>query len=197
MLRIEINHSVMKNILYSIFVLVFLISSIASHGQEEQERQVSPEGFTFNPKIGVFLGTTIFKVAGGFIGIEASYRKNNNIHSLSIDFMRQYMIFSSPDNTYKQLNYLYGRYHDMNKVRFQYQIGVGVFFGKVQDKLIRRDPGFLGHEYYTMRTYSRMALPLELGIKRLLKNGHTLGLDININMNREFVVIMPALSFEF
>lgn len=184
----------MRSILYSIFVLVFLISSIVSHGQEEQ---VSHEDFTFNPKIGVFLDADMFKVAGGFIGIEASYRKNNNIHSLSIDFMRQVMIFSSPDNTFKQLNYLYGRYHDKNKVRFQYQIGVGVFFGRVQDKLIRRDPGLLGHEYYNTKTYSRMALPLAFGIKRLLKNGQTLGLDININVTKELVIIMPALSFEF
>lgn len=184
----------MRNMLYTTFVLIFLMAFIVSHGQEEQ---VSHEGFTFNPKIGVFLDADIFIVAGGFVGIEASYRKNNNTHSLSLDFMRQYMIFSSPDNTFKQLNYLYGRYHDKNKVRFQYQIGVGVFFGRVQDKLIRRDPGLLGHEYYTMRPYSRMALPLEFGIKRLLKNGHTLGLDININMTKELVIIMPALSFEF
>ena len=156
---------------------------------------------TIKPKIGFLYASSYqpfyFSLSGTLIGFDLDYRNNFNVHTLSLGFNKDFEIFSSPACTYQELNYLYGRYDDKAKIRFQYQIGVGVFFGNEQDKLIRRDPGLIGHSYYTMKSYSTIAIPLKLGIYRLFKKGRAFGIDMNININNKYIFISPTLGYEF
>jgi len=176
-----------------VFILLFVLLSLFIEAQETHE------GVTFNPKVGLSI-TGAPGPLGGVLGFEVSLRRNKLIHSVSVLRVKEFDFFflsPEPANSFNQLDYLFGEYQDKGKVRFQCQVGVGLLYGYERDKFLYRESGMFGTKHYSSKWYTAIALPIKVGLKKLLKNGNTLGLDTQINISKKNIIIMPLLSYEF
>lgn len=194
----------MKTLLNNILLILLLSSVLSTQAQDKNE------GITFNPKIGLFMALnqnspynkSIMKNSelGGVLGFEINLRHNTLIHSISILRVKEnYLFFEGrdPANTFHQFDYLFGKYHDEKKIRYQYQIGIGLLFGHERDKFLYNEPGLLGRSHYSSKRYTSIAFPIKIGRKKSLKNGDTFGVDFQLNINERKIILMPLLSYGF
>jgi len=99
------------------------------------------DGYSINPKLGYFFSAE--NIDGPIVGIEVNALKNKMIFSVDYYYAQHNVIsFSYPITTYNQLDFLFGKYFEENLFRFQYQVGLGAFWGVKPGDLINKGSGF-------------------------------------------------------
>jgi hypothetical protein len=97
-------------------------------------------------------------------GIEFNLFRNTTLYSMGYYTGDEYVFLGGqPDEIYRQLNLLIGKYNDSKnqKFRFQYQAGIGLFWATLRTDEIKHE-FFLGNTYFT-ETVRTVGVPLKIG----------------------------------
>lgn len=97
-------------------------------------------------------------------GVELNVFRNTTLYSMGYYTGNEYRFLGpSPDEIYRQLNLLIGKYNDSKnqKFRFQYQAGIGLFWATLRTDEIEQE-NFLGNTYFT-ETVRTVGVPLKIG----------------------------------
>lgn len=132
-------------------------------------------------------------------GIEINAFSKSTLCSVGYYYGEDYeFIGDMPTEKYNQLNLLYGKYLDTknNKFRFQYQAGIGMFWGTLRTKeLDKTSTGFLTNKYYTKKV-STVGFPLKVGGRYIPFKFLSIGIDLQANLNLQKSIFRPMLSLE-
>ena len=131
-------------------------------------------------------------------GIEVNAFRNTTLFSIGYYSGDEYVFFGDqPDEIYRQLNLLIGKYADSKnqKFRFQYQAGIGLFWATLRTDEIKQEI-FLGNIYFT-KTVRTVGVPLKIGGRYMPFSFMSIGIDIQTNLNFKRSNTRPMLSIEF
>ncbi|MDG1824307.1 MAG: hypothetical protein P8H45_05395 [Flavobacteriaceae bacterium] len=131
-------------------------------------------------------------------GIELNLFRNKTLYSIGYYTGDEYVFFGDqPDEIYRQLNLLIGKYNDSKnqKFRFQYQAGIGLFWATLRTDEIKHEI-FLGNTYFT-ETVRTIGVPLKIGGRYMPFSFMSIGIDIQANLNSKRSNTRPMLSVEF
>ena len=132
-------------------------------------------------------------------GIEANVLSKKYLFSVGYYFGEDNELWVSPPEKYKQLNLLFGGYSDSKneKFRFQYQAGLGVFWGRFRtDQIDTENSGLLHTAYFTKDINPTIALPIKIGRRYIPFPSMSIGVDIQVNINEHTSLLRPMLSIE-
>ena len=104
----------------------------------------------------------------------------------------------TPTEKYNQLNLLFGKYIDTKneKFRFQYQGGIGMFWGTFRtDEYDEGNSGLLNNAYFTEEV-STVGFPLKIGGRYIPFKFLSIGIDLQANFNFQKSIFRPMLSIE-
>lgn len=132
-------------------------------------------------------------------GIEVNVFSKSYLYSIGYYYGEDYeFLGDTPTEKYNQLNVLFGKYIDSKneKFRFQYQGGIGLFWGILRtDELDISDTNWLTNRYFTKKV-STIGLPIKIGGRYILFNYLSIGVDLQGNLNFQKSIIRPMLTFE-
>lgn len=131
-------------------------------------------------------------------GIELNLFRNTTLYSVGYYTGDEYVFLGDqPDEIYRQLNLLIGKYNDSKnqKFRFQYQAGIGLFWATLRTDEIKQEI-FLGNTYFT-ETVRTVGVPLKIGGRYMPFSFMSIGIDIQANLNSKRSNTRPMLSIEF
>lgn len=132
-------------------------------------------------------------------GIEINAFSKSHLYSIGYYYGEDYeFIGDTPTEKYNQLNLLFGKYIDSKneKFRFQYQGGIGLFWGILRtDELDISDTSWLTDRYFTKKV-STIGFPIKIGGRYILFNYLSIGIDLQGNLNFQKSIIRPMLTFE-
>jgi hypothetical protein len=165
--------------------LILILSSIGS-----LNGQITLDGYSINPKLGIYNyvgGDTPSAVAG----IEINAFKNHIIYAGDFYHYEEFVLFAYPSEEYNQIDFLIGKYIGDGFFRFQFQGGIGTFWGF---KRGARIGSYFDHE---KNNFFTLGIPLKLGIKLLPAKFISIGMDLQANLNFKKTTSMVLLSIEF
>ena len=93
---------------------------------------------------------------------------------------------------------MFGKYIDTQneKFRFQYQGGIGIFWGTLRtNEYDEENSGLLNNVYYTDEV-SAVGFPLKIGGRYIPFNFLSIGIDLQANLNFKKSLFRPMLSIE-
>ncbi len=93
---------------------------------------------------------------------------------------------------------MFGGYADTRneKFRFQYQAGIGMFWGTLRtDEYDKVNSTLLTNAYFT-KEVSTVGFPLKIGGRYIPFEFLSIGIDLQANLNFEKSIIIPMLSIE-
>jgi hypothetical protein len=131
-------------------------------------------------------------------GIELNLFRNTTLYSMGYYTGDEYVFLGDqPDEIYRQLNLLIGKYNDSKnqKFRFQYQAGIGLFWATLRTDEIKHEM-FFGNTYFT-ETVRTVGVPLKIGGRYMPFSFMSIGIDIQANLNSKRSNTRPMLSVEF
>jgi hypothetical protein len=175
----------MKAFCITTLVALLLILSI----NVSMNGQIKTDGYSVNPKLGVYNsrgGETPSVVAG----VEFNAFKNHIIYAVDYYHYEEFVLFADPSEKYNQIDFLIGKYIGDKLLRFQYQGGLGAFWGFMR-----------GDQTGTLFDYSQVSfftigIPLKLGFKILPARFISIGFDFQANINFKKPTNMLMLSIE-
>ncbi|MFO7863576.1 MAG: hypothetical protein R6U85_06215 [Salinivirgaceae bacterium] len=176
---------------YIVFFFI-LISSVNVIGQESK---LSIDGYSVNPKLGMY---KLIDDNGGAIG-GAEFIIIRNKFIFSIDFYRyeEFTIFGpNPTEVYNQIGTMIGGYNGEKLFRLQYQLGVASLWGIKRTALINEGTGLFSSDKYDSKHFFTAGLTTKLGFKIIPLKFLALGIDFQMNINPEKMVYMPMISIE-
>jgi|WetSurMetagenome_2_1015567.scaffolds.fasta_scaffold44414_4 hypothetical protein len=171
-------------------VIIFSIAIIVSRlifGPELIYGQNKIDGYSINPKLGAF-NWIVAENAGLIVGGEINMLNKKNIYSL--DYFHGVIIMSLPE--FNQTDLMIGKYIDDKFFRFQFQGGLGTFWGVKEGNLT--GSGWLSH--YEKDKYFTIGIPLKVGIKLIPVNFLSIGADFQANLNFKYPIYMTMFSIE-
>lgn len=133
-------------------------------------------------------------------GIGISVLQNDFIYEVEF---RKYLFSaqgcSSPDENRTFLGHSFGRFKDVNKMRYSLQVGIASLSGTQRTKQISRRDGFFCDHYTKYRTvdYHVVNYTVKLGAKYMPNTHFSIGIDLEANINSVANLIMPMLSIQF
>ena len=134
-----------------------------------------------------------------FGGIEINAFSQKYLYSIGFYKDNDAMLFGDkPYERYNQLNLLFGKYADTKngKFRFQYQAGIGKFWGTIRtDEYDPENSNLLSNAYYT-KEVSTVGFPLKIGGRYIPFEFFSIGIDLQGNLNFQKSIITPMLSVE-
>ena len=132
-------------------------------------------------------------------GIEINAFSKSSLFSVGYYYGEDYeFIGDTPTEKYNQLNLLFGKYTDSKneKFRFQYQGGIGMFWGiKRTDELDTTNSNILTNHYFTEK-FSTVGFPLKIGGRYIPFKFLSMGIDLQANLNFQKSIFRPMLSLE-
>jgi hypothetical protein len=176
----------MKNKMY--FVLLFFLFQITKINS-----QLKIEHYSISGKISMDIFSDYYE------GIEINAFGNTYLYSIGYYYGEDYGLFrDNPTENYHQLNVLIGKYvtSKNKKFRFQYQVGIGAFWGIIRtDVLDESDTNILTDKYFAKKA-STIGLPLKIGGRYIPFKFLSLGIDLQANINLSKNIVRPMLSVE-
>ena len=134
-----------------------------------------------------------------FQGIEINAFSQNFLYSIGFYRSTDERLFGDrPYEKYNQLNFLFGGYADTKKekFRFQYQAGIGMFWGTLRtDEYDDENSTLLTNAYFT-KEVSTVGFPLKIGGRYIPFEFLSIGIDLQANLNFQKSIIVPMLSIE-
>lgn len=173
----------------SIFILLFsIMHAIGSPAQNQLDK------YSVSGKISTNIFSPIY-----FEGIEINSFSRKYIYSIGYNKEDEGTLFgNSPSEQYNQLNLLFGKYKDSknDKFRFQYQGGIGRFWGTIRtNEYDAQNSTLLTNAYFTKQV-STVGLPIKIGGRYIPFNFLSIGIDMQANLNSEKSIISTVLSIE-
>jgi hypothetical protein len=167
-----------------IAVLLILCTNGSINGQ------ITLDGYSINPKLGAFNYKSGDDLSG-VTGVEINAFKNHIIYAGDYYHYEEFVLFANPSEKYNQIDFLIGKYIGDRLFRFQYQGGIGTFWGfKRGDKI--------GNSFdYKKDNFFTVGIPLKLGFKVLPARFISIGIDLQANVNFKKPTSMALLSIEF
>jgi hypothetical protein len=167
-----------------IAVLLILMTNESINGQ------ISMDGYSINPKLGAFN----YKAGddfSGIAGVEINAFKNRIIYALDYYHYEEFVLFANPSEQYNQIDFLIGKYIGDRLFRFQYQGGLGTFWGFKRGAKIGTFFDYKKEDFFTI------GIPLKLGFKVIPARFISIGIDFQANINFEKPTSMALISLEF
>jgi hypothetical protein len=85
----------------------------------------------------------------------------------------------------------------MLTVRFQYQSGIGIFWGTLRtDEYDKENLSFLFNNAYFTKEVSTVGFPLKIGGRYIPFKFLSIGIDLQANLNFQKSIFRPMLSIE-
>ena len=132
-------------------------------------------------------------------GVEINAFSKSFLYSVGYYYGEDYeFLKDTPTEKYNQLNLLFGKYHNSKneKFRFQYQGGIGMFWGTIRtDEYDEGNSNIITNAYIT-KEISTIGFPLKIGGRYIPFKFLSIGIDLQANLNFEKSVIRPMLSIE-
>lgn len=182
----DIKINVMKKTTLILLFTVLNVSLVHSQGID-------------NYSISVKGTTNIFKSNEFFEGIEINAFSQHFLYSMGFYRSNDQTLFGDkPYEKYNQLNLLFGKYADTKnkKFRFQYQAGIGMFWGSLRtDEFDAENSSLLNNAYFT-KEVSTVGFPLKIGGRYIPFEYLSIGIDLQANLNFQKSIITPMLSIE-
>ena len=134
-----------------------------------------------------------------FEGYEINVFSKSYLYSIGYYYGEDYeFLGDAPTEKYNQLNLLFGKYIDTKneKFRFQYQGGIGMFWGLLRtDQYNEENSGILTNTYFT-KEVSTVGFPLKIGGRYIPFKFLSIGIDLQANFNFQKFIFRPMLSIE-
>jgi hypothetical protein len=164
----------MKTFCSTIVIAISLL--VCTNGLLNGQNKI--DGYYLNAKLGInnnWLG------GGGEINI----LRRHFIYSLGI---YEFWNFNSTANIWSfPIDFLIGKYVGDRYLRFQYQGGLGLFWGG-KNAGNKWDNGTV--------SFATLGIPLKLGFKILPSRFISIGMDLQANLNFEKSIVIPMFSIE-
>ena len=132
-------------------------------------------------------------------GVEINAFSKSFLFSVGYYYGEDYdFLDETPTEKYNQLNLLFGKYHDSKneKFRFQYQGGIGMFWGTLRtDEYDDENSGLFNDAYFT-KEISTVGFPLKIGGRYIPFKFLSIGIDLQANLNFKKSIFRPMLSIE-
>jgi hypothetical protein len=173
----------MKTFCFTTLIAVLLI--LSTNGSING--QIKMDGYSINPKLGAY--NYIGGIPSGVTGVEINAFKNYLIYAVDYYHYEEFVLFVDPSEKYNQIDFLIGKYIGDNLFRFQYQGGLGTFWG-----FKRGEP--TGNADYRKVNFFTLGIPLKLGFKILPARFISIGVDLQANINFKKSTRMAMLSIE-
>ncbi len=176
----------MKNRIY--FILLFFLFQITKINSQQKIEHYSISG-----KISVDIFSNYYE------GIELNAFGNIYLYSIGYYYGEDYGMFrDKPTENYHQLNILMGKYEvsKNKKFRFQYQVGIGAFWGIIRTKVLDESETNIFIDKYFAKKASTIGFPIKIGGRYIPFKFISLGIDIQTNINLAKSIIRPMLSVE-
>jgi hypothetical protein len=175
----------MKTFCFTTLIAVLLI--LGTNGSING--QIKIDGYSVNPKLGVY-NPRHEETPSGVGGVEINAFKNHIIYAVDYYHYEEFVLFANPSEKYNQIDFLIGKYIGDKFLRFQYQGGLGTFWG-----FERGEPtgNFFDHRKVNFFT---LGIPLKLGFKILPARFISIGFDFQANINFKKPTNMMMLSIE-
>jgi len=174
------------------------------------------------PRAGILIGKTLFQItkinsqqkiehysisgkisvdifSNYYEGIELNAFGNIYLYSIGYYYGEDYGMFrDKPTENYHQLNILMGKYEvsKNKKFRFQYQVGIGAFWGIIRTKVLDESETNIFIDKYFAKKASTIGFPIKIGGRYIPFKFISLGIDIQTNINLAKSIIRPMLSVE-
>jgi hypothetical protein len=152
--------------------------------------QIAVDGYTINPKFGAF-NYKVGDIPSGVAGIEINAFKNRIIYAIDYYHYEEFVLFANPYEKYNQIDLLIGKYIGDRLFRFQYQGGLGTFWGFKRGAKIGTFFDYQKDNFFTI------GVPLKLGFKVIPARFISIGIDFQANLNLEKPTSMALISLEF
>jgi hypothetical protein len=173
-----------KNLKIRLIGILFFMLSISGL----TNAQFKIDGYSINPKLGAF-NWIVAENAGLAVGCEINMLNKKNIFSL--DYYHGVIIMNIPE--FNQINFMIGKYTGDRIFRFQFQGGLGTFWGVKKGDWI--GSGWLSH--YEKDKYFTIGIPLKMGFKLIPVDFLSIGVDFQANLNLKYPIYMTMFSIEF
>ena len=132
-------------------------------------------------------------------GFEINAFSNSYLYSIGYYYGEDYEVLGdSPTEKYNQLNLLFGKYIDAKNEewRFQYQAGIGMFWGKLRTDELDNDNSNILTNHYITKNVTTVGFSIKIGGRYVPFNFLSIGVDLQANINFEKSIIRPMLSIE-
>ena len=130
-------------------------------------------------------------------GLEVNAFSRSYLYTIGYYYGEDYgFMGDTPTEKYNQFNLLFGKYIDTKneKFRFQYQGGIGVFWGTLRtDEYNEQNSSILTNAYFTQEV-SSISFPLKIGVRYIPFNFLSIGIDLQANLNFQKSIFRPMLS---
>lgn len=172
------------------FFLILIVNNASA-----QENEPIAVGYSLNPKIGSY---TVNESGGFSGGAEMNVIYKKIIYSVDFYHCDEFVIMGpKPSEYFNQLGVMIGKYQGDKFLRFQYQVGLGSFWGLKRTEFINEGSGWFSSESYESKEFSAIGFIAKLGFKIVPLSFLSLGLDLHANINSEKSIVMPMISIEF
>lgn len=151
--------------------------------------QIKMDGYSINPKLGAY--NYMGDIPSGVTGVEINAFKNHIIYAVDYYHYEEFVLFVNPSEKYNQIDFLIGKYIGDNLFRFQYQGGLGTFWG------FKRGDKIGNYSEHKKNIFFTIGIPLKLGFKLIPARFISIGIDFQANINFEKPTSMGLISLEF
>jgi len=183
-------YSFLTKIFLSI-IFIFLISLNKSFGQTPTTKL---DGFSINPKIGLYKTTSDKEGFAG--GLELNFFKNKFLFSTDYYRFEEFVLFESPSEYFNQIGLMAGKYNENGIFRLQYQVGLGLIWGLKRTTIILENPPGLFNTQYESKDFIAVGFIPKLGFKFIPFSFLSIGIDLQANINLKNTVFTPLISLE-
>ncbi len=132
-------------------------------------------------------------------GFEINIFSKSYLYTIGYYYGEDYeFLGDTPTEKYNQLNLLFGKYIDTkNKIfRFQYQTGIGMFWGTLRtDEYDEENSSILNNAYFTKEVLT-VGFPIKIGGRYIPFKFLSIGIDFQTNLNFQKIISRPMLSLE-
>lgn len=133
-------------------------------------------------------------------GFEINTFSKSYIYSIGYYYREEYVFIfgDKPSEEYNQVNLLFGKYIDTKKerFRFQYQGGIGLFWGTLRtDEYDKENSGLLTTAYFT-KGIATIGFPIKIGGRYIPFKFLSIGIDLQANLNFQKSIFTPMFSLE-
>jgi hypothetical protein len=175
------------------FCLTALIAVLILSTNESINGQITVDGYSINPKLGAGIFPSENNLSGlsGVAGVEINAFKNHIIYALDYYHHEEFVLFADPAEKYNQIDFLIGKYIGDRLFRFQYQGGLGTFWGFKRGDKTGTNFDHKKDNFFTI------GIPLKLGFKVIPSRFISIGIDFLANINFEKPTNMALISLEF
>ena len=151
------------------------------------------DGFGINPKIGPSFSLNYG--GGSVMGLEVNILKNKFIYSMDYLGHNKFgTLIGFNDPSQNQLSIMLGKYKGEKQFRIQYQAGINVFWGQFSSSSGTQP--WIGIGGGSRTPFSTIGVASKIGFKGISSKNVSIGIDLQMNLNAEKILIMPLFSIE-